>query len=88
MIRNVLGLLLLFLLPSLAWIGYALLARPGRPPREVVGEAPLVWLGLIGVALVFATLAYYGSSATEGGLDQTYVPPRIKDGQIEPGHFK
>jgi hypothetical protein len=25
---------------------------------------------------------------TKGRLDQTYTPARIKDGQIEPGHFK
>jgi hypothetical protein len=25
---------------------------------------------------------------TQGGLDQTYTPARIKDGQIEPGYFK
>jgi hypothetical protein len=88
MIRNVLGILLLFLLPTLAWLVYALLTRPGRPAREVVGEAPLVWLGLSGIALAFATLIYYGATTTEGGLDQTYTPARIKDGQIEPGHFK
>ena len=88
MIRNVFGVVLLFLLPTLAWLVFALLARPGRPAKEVVGEAPLVWLGLSGIALAFATLVYYGSTTTQGGLDQTYTPARIKDGQIEPGHFK
>jgi len=89
MIRIATELVLLFLLPTAAYPGYALLVRPGRPAREAVSEAPLVWLGLSGLVLVFATLAYYGSTATQqGGADQTYTPARIKDGQIEPGHFK
>jgi hypothetical protein len=88
MIRNVLGIVLLFLLPTLAWLGYALLVRPGRPAREVVGEAPLVWLGLSGLVLAFATLAYYAATTTPGAPGQIYTPARIKDGQIEPGHFK
>jgi hypothetical protein len=88
MIRNVLGLVLLFLLPTLVWLGYTLLTRPGRPANQVLSDAPLMWLGLSGIALAFATLIYYGSTTTQGGLDQTYTPARIKDGQIEPGHFK
>ena len=88
MIRIAIELILLFLLPTAAYLGYALLMRPGRPAKAVVGEAPLVWLGVSGVVLVFATLIYYGSTTTGGGTDQTYTPARIKDGQIEPGHFK
>jgi hypothetical protein len=88
MIRIATELVVLFLLPTAAYLGYTLLVRPGRPAREAVSEAPLLWLGLSGLVLVFATLAYYGSTATQGGPDQTYTPARIKDGQIEPGHFK
>jgi hypothetical protein len=88
MIRNVVGLIALFLLPMVAWLGYALLTRPGRPARAVVDEAPFVLLAAAGTLLVFATLAYYGTTTTQGGVNQTYTPARIKDGQIEPGHFK
>jgi hypothetical protein len=88
MIRIAIELILLFLLPTAAYLGYALLMRPARPAKAVMGEAPLVWLGLSGAVLVFATLIYYGSTTTGGGIDQTYTPARIKDGQIEPGHFK
>jgi hypothetical protein len=88
MIRIAIELVLLFLVPTVAYLGYALLMRPGRPAREAVSEAPLVWLGLSGMVLVFATLAYYASTTTQGGPEQTYTPARIKDGQIEPGHFK
>ena len=88
MIRNVLGIALLFLLPTVAWLAYALLTKPGRPVRAVIDEAPFILLAVSGTVLAFATLVYYGLTTTEGGLDQTYTPARIKDGQIEPGHFK
>jgi hypothetical protein len=90
MIRVALELTLLFLVPTVAYLGYALLMRPGRPTREIVDEAPLVWLGLSGTVLVLGTLIYYGltTDSTVGSVDQTYTPARIKDGQIEPGHYK
>jgi hypothetical protein len=88
MIRNVLGLFALFLLPTLAWLGYALLTRPNRPARAIADEAPFVLLAVAGTALVLGTLIYYGATTTQGGLNQTYTPARIKDGQIEPGHYK
>jgi hypothetical protein len=88
MIRIALELFLLFLLPTVAYLGYSLLRRPGRPAKEVVGDAPFVWLAVSGAVLVFGTLIYYGVATTKSGHDQTYTPARIKDGQIEPGHFK
>jgi hypothetical protein len=90
MIRIALELFLLFLAPTVAYLGYALLRWPGRPAKEVVAKAPLVLLGLAGVGLVLGTLVYYGARGdlTQGGFNQTYTPARIKDGQIEPGHFK
>jgi hypothetical protein len=89
MIRIVVEIALLFLLPTVAYLGYALLSRPGHPAKTIVSEAPFVWLAVSGFVLVFAMLTYYGLTATsQGGLNQTYTPARIKDGQIEPGHFK
>jgi hypothetical protein len=90
MIRVAVELIVLFLVPTLAYLGYVLLVRPRQPVGEVVASAPLVWLGLLGTVLVLGTLVYYGvtTDTTQGGLNQTYMPARIKDGQIEPGHFK
>jgi uncharacterized protein DUF6111 len=88
MIRVAVEIVLLFLLPAAIYLGYALLLKPSRPAKAVLQEAPFLWLAASGAVLVFATLIYYGSSSTQGGLDQTYTPARIKDGQIEPGHFK
>lgn len=88
MMRVAVEIVLLFLLPTVAYLGYALLTQPGRSARAVVHDVPFLWLALSGAALVFGILIYYGSSSTMGGRDQTYTPARIKDGQIEPGHFK
>ena len=34
------------------------------------------------------TLVYYGTSTPGGRPDQSYTPPRMKDGRIEPGILK
>jgi hypothetical protein len=75
MMRIALELILLFLAPAAAYLGYMLLMHPG---------------GLGGALLVLGTLVYYGvrTDTTKGGIGETYTPARIKDGQIEPGHFK
>jgi hypothetical protein len=54
----------------------------------VINEAPLVWLFVAGAVLVVGTLVYYGATSEGGRPDQTYTPPRMKDGQIEPGVLK
>jgi hypothetical protein len=90
MMRIALELILLFLVPTAAYLGYVLLMQPGRPAGEILAKAPLIGLGLCGALLVFGTLIYYGvtTDITKGGLEETYTPARIKDGHIEPGHFK
>jgi hypothetical protein len=90
MMRIALELILLFLAPAAAYLGYMLLMHPGRPAGEVFAKAPLIGLGLGGALLVLGTLVYYGvrTDTTKGGIGETYTPARIKDGQIEPGHFK
>jgi hypothetical protein len=83
MIRNVLGIMLLLLLPTLVYLAYALLTKPDRPPRAAIDEAPFVWLGLAGVVLAFATLIYYGVTTTGDGVDRIYTP--APDGQVQSG---
>jgi hypothetical protein len=41
-----------------------------------------------GAALVVATLVYFGTVTSGGRPDQTYTPPHMKDGRIEPGNLK
>jgi hypothetical protein len=53
-----------------------------------MNEAPLIWLFATGAALVVATLVYFGTTTSGGRPDQTYTPPHVKDGRIEPGVLK
>lgn len=92
MIRIVIENLLLFLLPTLIYIAYTLLKRrraegAASGAAGVLDDAPLIWLVAAGAALVVATLVIFGS--TSGGRPgQTYEPPVLRDGKIEPGHLK
>jgi hypothetical protein len=96
MIRVVIENMLLFLLPTLAYIGWVVIARPaslertqdGRiRPSGVLNDAPLLWLAAAGTVLLIIALVAFGS--TSGGKPgQTYVPPVFKDGRIEPGRME
>jgi hypothetical protein len=87
MIRVVIENILLFLLPTLLYVGYVYLTRePGRGGARALDEAPLIWLFVAGALLVIVTLVAFGS--TSGGRPgQQYVPPVMKDGKIVPGHI-
>jgi hypothetical protein len=96
MIRIVIENLLLFLLPTIAYVGWLLIARPDTLERTpdgrikatcLLNDAPLVWLAASGTILLIVALVAFAS--TSGGRpDQTYTPPVLKDGKIEPGHFE
>ena len=88
MIRVIIENILLFLLPTAMYLGYVLLTRRTTSTSGVVNDAPLLWLFATGALLVAATLIYYGATSTGGRPDQTYTPPRMKDGRIEPGQLK
>jgi Family of unknown function (DUF6111) len=88
MIRIVIENILLFLLPFAMYLAYVLLTRRSTSAGVVINEAPLVWLFLAGAVLVIGTLVYFGATSEGGRPDQTYVPPRMKDGRIEPGILK
>lgn len=89
MIRIVIETLLLFLLPTLAYLIYVYFARKQEAvsPGEIVSEAPLMWLFAIGAILVVVTVIAFGS--TSGGKPgMVYEPPVMKDGRIEPGRSR
>jgi len=88
MIRVVIENILLFLLPTAVYVTYVLLTRRATSAGTVINEAPLIWLFVAGAALVVATLVYFGTTTTGGRPDQTYTPPHVKDGRIEPGILK
>lgn len=87
MIRIVIENLLLFFLPTLAYVIYvSVTRREDAAGKRVLDDAPLLWLLIAGAALVVATLVIFGN--TSGGQPgQTYHPPVIKDGRIQPGHI-
>jgi hypothetical protein len=88
MIRIVIENILLFLLPTFIYVVYMLLTRRTTSAGAIVNDAPLLWLFVAGAVVVTATLVYYGTSTPGGRPDQTYTPPRMKDGRIEPGILK
>lgn len=89
MIRIVIENVLLFLLPTAIYAGYVYLTRRDTQSGSagVLDDAPLFWLFGAGVALVLVTLLAV-SSTTGGKPGQTYTPPVLKDGRIEPGEIK
>ena len=87
MIRLIIENMLLFLLPTLMYLGYMLLTRRTTPAGTIINDAPLLWLFVAGAVIVTATLVYYGTTTHGGRPDQSYTPPRYKDGRIEPGRL-
>ncbi|MDX2309208.1 MAG: DUF6111 family protein [Hyphomicrobium sp.] len=96
MIRIVIENLLLFLLPTVAYVGWLLITRPDHLERDENGriktsmllkDAPFFWLIAAGTVLLVATVIAFGTSSG-GKPGQTYSPPVYKDGRIEPGHIE
>ena len=88
MIRIVIENVLLFLLPTAMYVAYVLLTRQTTSAGTIINDAPLLWLFVAGALMVAGTLVYYGTTTPGGRPDQTYTPPRVKDGRIEPGVLK
>ncbi len=88
MIRIIVENVLLFLAPTVCYLVYVALTRPdAKGGVAALDDAPLIWLFAAGAALVLVTLLFF--SSTSGGLPgQSYQPPVIKDGRIEPGRIK
>jgi hypothetical protein len=86
MIRIVVENILLFLLPTAIYAIYVAATR-GDSKQGILDGAPLAWLMLAGTGLVLLTLALFGSN-TGGKPGQAYIPPSMKNGEIEPGRLK
>lgn len=48
--------------------------------------APWIWLVGIGIALAVAAAIGTGLGSNQGDIKGTYVPPRVIDGKVVPGH--
>jgi hypothetical protein len=86
MIRSVIENILLFLLPTVVYVIYVAATR-GNARKGILDEAPLAWLMFAGTVLVLIVLATFGSESG-GKPGQSYTPPSMKGGHIEPGQIK
>ncbi|MEA2782445.1 MAG: hypothetical protein QOK29_3989 [Rhodospirillaceae bacterium] len=83
--RQFLEIIVPLILPTAIYFTYIILARPrggGEPP-----EMPWIWLGLAGALLLivtFVAIALFGGAAPTA----KYLPPKLIDGKIQPGHFE
>lgn len=84
MIRVLIENIVLFLLPTIAYLAYVLLTRrAAQGPARILEGAPLLWLFASGAAIVLLTLTFL-SSTTGGKPGEAYRPNVIKDGRIVP----
>ena len=88
MLRVVATIIVPLILPSvlyLAWMWLVGSSERGEPAAW--GALPWLWLAAIGVVLLAAVLfvvtVHFGTS-TPG----VYVPPRLENGRIIPGHIE
>ncbi len=88
MLRVVVTIILPLILPTvlyLAWMRLGGWSERGGPAAS--GALPWLWLAATGVVLLAAVLyvvtVHYGTS-TPG----IYVPPRLENGRIIPGHIE
>jgi len=90
MIRIVIENILLFLLPTALYVAFIMLRRRGKSPqspKQILDDAPLIWLFAVGAVMMIAGLGYFASS-TGGKPGQGYKPPVYKDGKIVPGQIE
>ena len=88
MIRVVIENLLLFLLPAIIYVTFAMLRRPaGTSSTAILNRAPLLTLSLLGATLVISVMAVFGHSG-DGKPGQAYEPAVFKDGKVIPGRMK
>lgn len=86
MIRLIIENVLLFLLPTLMYLGYMYLVRSDKDkPANLLDDAPLIWLFAAGTLLVVIVLVVFGN-VSGGQPGQPYQPPVFRDGKIQPGY--
>jgi len=90
-IRILLAYIIPFFLPTIiyvAWQWYRahyLETHEGKTPVLETGQWPLtLFLGAVLVLIILGATAMLGG----GPADQHYVPPRVEDGQMIPGHLE
>jgi hypothetical protein len=83
--KQLIEIVLPLVLPTLIYFGYVLFAR--RNAGGAAPEMPWPWLvgaGAILLGVTFLALALFGGASPT----EVYVPPKIINGQVQPGHFE
>lgn len=84
--RIIIENIILFLLPTLAYVGWRLIVRrPDERPSSVLADAPLMVLMATGTLIVLVVLIAFGN-VSGGKPGDVYVPPRLEGGKVIPGH--
>lgn len=84
--RIIIENIILFLLPTLFYVGYRIMTRrPGDEASGVLTDAPVMVLMATGTLIVLVVLVAFGS-VSGGKPGDIYVPPRLEDGKVIPGH--
>jgi len=79
---------LLFLSPFVGYAFWKWLFRGARGHKEILNDAPILVLVLLGSLLGMGGL-YFLVSKDQAGPKEHYFPPRLdENGQIAPGHFE
>ena len=88
MIRILVENVVLFLLPTMIYFTYRLIAMgEDRSAKGAMSDAPLFGLFAAG-ALVVITVLMLFSQENGGKPGQRYQPPVFKDGRIQPGRIE
>lgn len=91
MVRLIVENILLFLAPTLLYVAFTMLRRGDARDNTIANAlngAPLPVLFATGFVLMVSVLAYYGERTESGKPGQTYVPPKVIDGKLQPGRFE
>ena len=79
------------LMPTVLYVLYLVVSRRIMGGKgelaETLRRVPWLWLFGGGLVLVGISLAIY-SLTTGGETHRPYVPPRVEDGQVVPGHVE
>ncbi len=87
MIRSILTQILLFLTPFAVYALFLYGTRAGVLKIESWPAKTVGWLTAAAVILVIAGFVTLGQIGYQPA-GSTYVPPRMEDGKLIPGHFK
>lgn len=91
--RILIQYLLPLLLPTLAYLVWMRQARRRAMERGEAADAitwrdaPWPWLVLLGLIVLLGAFALLADFKGEG-LGGQYVPPRLEDGRVVPGHVE